>query len=208
MSTPRGGPSDTRPTYRATIGSQVVDLPIVPLDDEVAVALLITVDLGISFCEHAGRELAAILEDRGVDVVASVATMGIPFAIEVSRALGNDQYVIFHKTPKIHLKDAVAEPVRSITTDVPQRLLLDRARIHAVEHRRVALIDDVISTGSSAAAAMRLLRSVGATPVALGAIVTEGDAWRATLGDDAGLVQSLGVLPLFSRRADGGYDQR
>jgi adenine phosphoribosyltransferase len=194
--------------YRATIGSQVVDLPIVPLDADVAIALLITVDLGISFCEHAGRELAAILKDRDVDVVASVATMGIPFAIEVSRALGLDEYVIFHKTPKIHLRDAVAEPVRSITTELPQRLLLDRARIHAVEHRRVALIDDVISTGSSAAAAMRLLRTVGATPVALGAIVTEGDAWRATLGDDAELVQSLGVLPLFSHRADGGYEER
>ena len=42
----------TGPTYRATVGSQVVDLPIVALDDELAIALLITVDLGVAFCER------------------------------------------------------------------------------------------------------------------------------------------------------------
>ena len=107
--------------------------------------------------------------------MASVATMGIPVAIEVTRRLGLDQYVIFHKTPKIHLADAIAEPVRSITTAVDQRLLLDRQRVGVVEGRRVALIDDVVSTGASAAAALRLLRRVGATPVAVGRDRHRGD---------------------------------
>jgi adenine/guanine phosphoribosyltransferase-like PRPP-binding protein len=197
----------TAQTYRATIGSQVVELPIVGLTEDVGVALLITVDLGISFCERAGQELAHVLDGLAIDVVVSVATMGIPFAVEVARALGHDQYAILHKTPKIHLVDAVSEPVRSITTASPQRLLFDRARIPVVQGRRVALIDDVISTGSSAAAAMRLLRSVGAEPVAIGAIVTEGDAWRATLGDDAALVHALSTLPLFRPRRGGGFEQ-
>ncbi len=197
-----------RPIYRARVGSQQVDLPLIALSDELAVALLITVDLGIAFCERAGRELAGKLDGLAIDVVASVATMGIPFAIEVARALGHDQYVVLHKTPKIHLGDAVAEPVRSITTDRTQTLLFDRARLSMVEGRRVALVDDVISTGSSAAAGMRLLRRVGALPVALGAIVTEGDAWRATLGEDATLIRSLGTLPLFSPLPGGGFELR
>ena len=53
-------------------------------------------------------------------------------AIEVSRALGLDDYLILQKTPKVHLGDALSEPMSSITTEVPQRLLLDRARIPAV----------------------------------------------------------------------------
>ena len=194
-----------RPTYRTKVGSQEVDLPIVELDDDTAIALLITVDLGIRFCEVAGQELAARLDALGVDVVASVATMGIPIAIEVTRHLGLDQYVILHKTPKIHLADAVTEPVRSITTAVQQRLLFDRARIAAVKGRRVALIDDVVSTGGSCAAALRLLRGVGAEPVAIGAIVSEGNAWRRTLGDDERLVRVLGELPLFRPLGDGTY---
>ena len=47
------------PTYRATVGSQVVDLPIVELDDDLAIALLISVDLGVAFCERAAAELVA-----------------------------------------------------------------------------------------------------------------------------------------------------
>lgn len=200
---PPGGPAS--PTFRATIGTQVIDLPIVELRDDLAVALLISVDLGLAFCERAGAELAAVLDGEQIDVVASIATMGIPFAIEVARALGHDQYVVLHKTPKIHLKDAVAEPVRSITTDAPQRLLFDRARIAMVQGRRVAVIDDVISTGSSVAAALRLLRRVDAVPVAIGTVATEGDAWQGTLGDDASLVRSLASLPLFRPTPQGGY---
>jgi adenine phosphoribosyltransferase len=191
--------------YHFAIGSQEVDLPIVELNDDTAIALLITVDLGLRFCEVAGAELAGLLRQHDVEVVASVATMGIPIAIEVTRNLGLDQYVILHKTPKIHLADAVSEPVRSITTAAPQRLLFDRERIDAVRGRRVALIDDVISTGGSCAAALRLLRGIGAHPVAIGAIVSEGTAWRTTLGDDAGLVRVLGELPLFRPRGDGTY---
>ena len=196
------------PTYRATVGSQVVDLPIVQLDDDLAIALLISVDLGVAFCERAAAELVARIGGLGVELVVSVATMGIPVALEVTRRLGLDQYVILHKTPKIHLTDAVAEPVRSITTAVDQRLLLDRRRIPAVAGRRVALIDDVVSTGASAAAALRLLRGVGATPVAVGAIVTEGRLWRDALGEDAAMVHALGALPLFRPRPDGSFELR
>jgi adenine/guanine phosphoribosyltransferase-like PRPP-binding protein len=198
----------TDPTYRATVGSQVVDLPIVRLDDDLAIALLISVDLGVAFCERAAAELVERLDDLDVEVVASVATMGIPVALEVTRRLGLDEYVILHKTPKIHLADAVAEPVRSITTAVDQRLLLDRRRIPAVRGRRVALIDDVVSSGASAAAALRLLRGVGAAPVAVGAIVTEGRLWETTLGEDAALVRALGTLPLFAPRPDGSFAAR
>ena len=196
------------PTYRATVGSQQVNLPIVALDAELAIALLITVDLGVAFGETAGAELAEHLDGLGVEVVASIATMGIPVAIEVTRRLGLDQFVILHKTPKIHLHDGVAEPVRSITTAVDQRLLLDRRRVPVVQGRRVALVDDVVSTGASVAAALRLLRRVGAQPVAVGAIVTEGTEWVEALGDDAALVRSLGTLPLFRPLPDGSFEQR
>jgi adenine/guanine phosphoribosyltransferase-like PRPP-binding protein len=189
--------------YEATIGSQHLELPVVPLTDEIAVALMITVDQGVHFSETAGRELAEQLRPYEVEIVASVATMGIPVAIEVSRALGLDDYVILQKTPKIHLADALAEPLRSITTGQPQRLLFDRARVDVVRGRNVALIDDVISTGGSMHAAIALLREAGATPVAIGVLATEGDEWRQTIGEDAALVRALGVLPLFRRQQDG-----
>jgi adenine phosphoribosyltransferase len=191
-------------TYRIDVGSQSIDLPLVELAEDLTIALLISVDHGVAFSEQAGQELAALLASYEVEVVVSVATMGIPLAIEVTRALGLDDYVILHKTPKINLRNAVAEPVRSITTDKPQRLLLDPARIPVIEGRRVAVVDDVISTGASARAALDLLRRVGADPVVVGALVTEGSGWREALGSEAERVRTLGAIPLFRRGTDGG----
>jgi adenine/guanine phosphoribosyltransferase-like PRPP-binding protein len=191
-------------TYRVRVGSQEFDIPLVEIAGDLTIALLISVDLGVSFAQKAGAELAAKLASYDPEIVVSVATMGIPIAIEVTRALGLDDYVILHKTPKIHLQDAIAEPVRSITTASVQRLLFDRARLDAVRGRRVAVVDDVISTGGSTRAALNLLRSVDAQPVVIGTLVTEGSNWRSFLGDDADLVMALGAIPLFRHGPDGG----
>jgi adenine phosphoribosyltransferase len=189
--------------YRTRLGAQDVDLPLVPISDDLAIALLITVDHGVRFAEQAGSELAELLAPYDADVVVSVATMGIPLAIEVTRALGLDDYLILQKTPKIHLQDALSEPVTSITTGPPQRLLFDRARVSVVAGRRVAVVDDVISTGASVCAALNILRRVGATPVVIGALLTEASTWRAALGEDAVLVHALGGIPVFRRRPSG-----
>lgn len=194
-------------TYRAKVGSQEIDLPLVPVAEGLSIALLISVDHGIRFSEIAGSELAELMRPFGVEIVASVATMGIPLAIEVTRALGVDDYAILHKTEKVHLRDAISEPVRSITTASDQRLLFDRARVAAVEGKRVGIVDDVISTGGSSRAALNLVRRVGGEPVVFGALLTEGSRWRDVLGEDASLVRALGSIPLFRRRPDGSLEE-
>ncbi len=187
---------DTR-TYRTTVGSQTLALPLVPLSADLTIALLICVDHGVAFADTAGRELAAELRPFEPELVVSVATMGIPLAIEVTRHLGLDDYVILHKTPKTHLGDSLVEPVRSITTGPNQTLRLDPARVPALRSRRVAVVDDVISTGASTLAALKLVRRAGAEPVAIGALVTEGSGWRTALGSDAAKVRALGAIPVF-----------
>jgi adenine/guanine phosphoribosyltransferase-like PRPP-binding protein len=196
-------PSEPRPTYRATVGSQEVELPLVQVAPELSIALLICVDHGLGFSERAGQELADLMRPYEVEIVASVATMGIPLAIEVTRALRLDDYAILHKTPKIHLSDAVAEPVKSITTASDQRLLFDRARIEALAGKRVGIVDDVISTGGSSRAALNLVRRVGGKPVVFGALLTEGSGWRDVLGADAEMVKALGSIPVFRHEPDG-----
>lgn len=193
--------------YAVDIGSQRVELPLVPLvplHDGAAIALLMTIDRGVRFMELAGADLAAVLGPFRPDIVATNATLGIPVALEVTRALGLDDYLVLQKTAKIHLGDALAEPLSSITTAGEQALRLDRARLGAVAGRRVALVDDVIATGGSIAAALRLLRRAGADVVAIGSLLVEGTAWRDRLGEDAGLVRSLGAIPGFVA-APGGW---
>ncbi|QVQ50772.1 hypothetical protein J4H86_18065 [Spiractinospora alimapuensis] len=185
-------------THRTRIGSLEVDLPLVRVNDQLTIALLMTIDHGVSFIETAGGELAEALRDLRPEVVVSAATLGIPVALEVSRGLGLDDYVILQKTQKVHLGDALAEPVDSVTTDAAQTLLLDRARVDAVRGRRAVFVDDVLSTGSSAAASLRLLRRAGAAVVGAGFLLEEGDTGRAALAEYTDVVRSLGTIPVFT----------
>ncbi|MEU3269687.1 phosphoribosyltransferase family protein [Saccharomonospora sp. NPDC006951] len=189
----------SRSFHRARIGSQEVDLPLVDVSDTLTIALLMTIDHGVRFGETAGRDLACAVRDAEPQLVVSAATLGIPIAVEVSRALGIDDYLILQKSKKVHLRDALRETVESITSDGEQALLLDRARIPDVEGKRVVFVDDVISTGASVLAALRLLDRAGAEVVAIGALLTEGEDWRGALGERANLVRTLGSIPLFPR---------
>ncbi len=199
-------PPDTiqSPTrYTVTLGSQTVEVPIVEVAPGVGIALFITFDHGIELLERAGAELAERLSPHHPEIVATNATCGIPVAIEVSRALGLDDYLVLQKTKKIHLADAIARPLRSITTDTDQELYLDRARTHAVEGRRVVVVDDVISTGTTIRAATQLIREAGGELAALGALLVEGSGWRDLLGAEASIVESLGAIPMFRRTPSG-----
>ncbi len=183
--------------FSANIGSQQIELPITALTPDLAVALLITADLELEVLSKAAGELAANLADQPVDIIVTAATMGIPIAIEVTRALHLNRYLVLHKTPKTYLADALCEEVRSITTNKVQTLRLDAARIGDVKGKSVVFIDDVISTGQSAAAALRLLEKAGANIVAIGALATENGNYRDVLGHYSDLITALGSLPIF-----------
>jgi adenine phosphoribosyltransferase len=188
----------TPATYTVDIAGQPTELPIVAINDTLAISLLMVIDMGVGFGERTGKALAARLAERKPDIVVGAATLGIPVAIEVSRHLGLDQYVIVQKSPKIHLGDALVEHVQSVTSSGSQRLLLDRRAIPLLRGRRVVVVDDVVATGSSLAATLKLVRQAGAEVVGIGVILTEGHDWREVLGSDAALLAGLGHIPQFT----------
>ncbi|GAA1945362.1 phosphoribosyltransferase family protein [Microbacterium aquimaris] len=185
--------------HTAQMGSQQVTLPVVPVSDDLSIALMMVIDQPVSVIETAGRELAAHFRAVEPDIVVAPATLGIPVAIEVTRALGLDDYVILQKTRKVHLGDALEAPVHAITSTAGASLLLDRARLDDVAGRRVLFVDDVISTGSSSGAALCLLEEAGADVVGVGALLAEGDGWPEALADYTDRLFALGRIPLFPR---------
>ena len=184
-------------SYTVDIAGEPIELPLVPINDTLAISLLMVIDTGVRFGERIGKALAERLKAKQPDIVVGTATLGIPVAIEVSRHLGLDQYVILQKSPKIHLGDALVEHVKSVTSAGSQRLLLDRRAIPLLKGRRVVVVDDVVATGSSLAATLRLVRQAGANVVGIGVILTESHDWREVLGADADLVVGLGHIPQF-----------
>ena len=196
---------DRGQTYAVDVAGIEVSLPIVPITPDFAISLMMVIDLGVRFGEHAGAELAKKLAPLKPDVIVGAATLGIPVAIEVSRALALDDYVILQKSPKIHLADALVQTISSITSKGEQRLLLDRRSIPLLAGKRVVVVDDVVASGSSLKGCVDLVRKAGGEVVGIGVILTEAKDWVATLGDDARLVHGLAHIPQFSQR-DGRWE--
>jgi adenine phosphoribosyltransferase len=184
--------------YEIKIAGETFGLPIVQLDQNTAIAHLVVINMGVRFGDLVGKALSQRFASLKPEIVVGSATLGIPVAIEVSRHLGLDRYVILQKSQKFSLADALSEEVKSITTPLPQRLLLDRKSISVIQGKRVLVVDDVVTSGSSIAAAMRLVRRGGANVIGAGVILTEGHAWRTALGEDAKLIEGLDHIPQFN----------
>lgn len=187
----------TGQTWTVDVAGLPLDLPIVAVKDDLAIALMMMIDQGVRFGTHVGEQLAERLRPAAPEVVVGTATLGIPVAIEVTRALGLDRYVVLQKSPKIHLGDALVQTITSITSKGEQRLLLDRQALPLLAGRRVVVVDDVIASGSSLAGSLALVREAGAVVAGVGVVLTEVADWRAVLGADAELVTSLAEIPQF-----------
>ena len=81
--------------------------------------------------------------------------------------------------------------VDSITTNGSQKLYLNSIDAQKIKGKRVALVDDVISTGQSLKALETLVEKAGANVVAKAAILAEGDA------KDRKDIIFLEALPIF-----------
>jgi adenine phosphoribosyltransferase len=197
----------TGETWKLDVDGHSVDLPIVAIKPDFAISLMMVIDLGVKFGEHVGAKLAEKLAPLKPDVIVGAATLGIPVAIEVTRALGLDDYVILQKSPKIHLDDALVQTISSITSKGEQRLLLDRQAIPLIAGKRVVVVDDVVASGSSIKGSVELVRAAGGNVVGIGVILTEAKDWQEVLGEDAKLIHSLAHIPQFTRAA-GQADAR
>jgi adenine/guanine phosphoribosyltransferase-like PRPP-binding protein len=177
-------------------------LPLRDLGDTAVAGLIVN---QASFCVL--DRLIAWLAERAAphraDVVVGLPTLGHVVAQGLARALGHPNWVAAGFSRKRWYNESLSVPVASITSPTEgRRLWLDPLTLPALAGRRVLLADDVISTGRSMRAGLKLLRAAGVTPVAVAVAMIQGDWWRQ---DWDAAVPLCGVFatPLFARRADG-----
>lgn len=199
-------PAAIRPqSWKVDVAGFVIDLPIVPIKPDFAISLMMVIDMGVRFGAHVGQALAQKLAPLKPDIIVGPATLGIPVAIEITRALGLDHYVILQKSPKIHLADALRQPISSITSKGEQHLLLDASAIPKLCGKRIVVVDDVVASGSSLKGSLELVRRAGGDVVGIGVVLTEASAWRETLGLDCALLHRLAHIPQFAADAASGW---
>jgi adenine phosphoribosyltransferase len=140
--------------------------------------------------EAIADELAQrVPKDADALMTAEVKSIPLAHALSVRLKL---PYIVARKTRKPYMVGATSVEVLSITTGAPQTLWLDGKDFSLVNGKRIILVDDVISTGSTLAGMHKLVESAGGAVVAEAAVFTESndpEKWRHII--------AIGNLPVF-----------
>lgn len=182
--------SQPRETYLVEVAGVKRDLRIFEVAPGVKIAIVnILGDTELVLA--AARQLAARLHDRNGEVLVTAEAKSIPLLYQLALEM-NLPWVVLRKRYKPYMGNALSAETMSITTGEPQTLYLDEKDIDKFRGKRVILVDDVISTGSTLQSMHMLVTKAGGQIVGQAAIFTEGD--RAKWQD----IIALGHLPVFT----------
>lgn len=176
-------------TYTIKVAGYTRHLPIIKIRENLSIAsfnLLGDVEL----VQATAKELLQRLPH--VDVLITAEAKGIPLIYELSKMLKLPRYVVARKQVKSYMFKPIIHEVHSITTAESQILALDYEDAAFLNYKRVAIIDDVISSGSSLEALETLVNKAGGQIVAKACILVEGESV------DRQDVIHLDELPLFT----------
>ena len=158
--------------YELNVAGLSRRLPLCRVNDDLYIAAFIMFG-DVEMTVACAKEL--IKRCPTFDVLLCPEAKGIPLTYEMARQSGKAYYVA-RKKIKAYMPDPVVATVKSITTFEVQSLYLDRAELAEMRGKRVLIVDDVISTGETAAALEKLLKDSGAIVCGKAAVLAEGGA--------------------------------
>ncbi|HEY3344934.1 MAG TPA: phosphoribosyltransferase family protein [Anaerolineaceae bacterium] len=182
--------TNERDKYSVEIAGLKRDLPLFQIKPGLRIAILNILG-DTELVEACARALAKELDPETYDILVTAEAKSIPLAHALSVVTGKP-YTILRKAFKPYMGEALQAETLSITTGQPQTLYLDEKDREMMKNKRVVILDDVISTGSTLQGMRLLMQKAGAKVVAEAAIFTEGE--RAKWSH----IVSLGHLPVFS----------
>jgi adenine phosphoribosyltransferase len=182
--------ANTRPTYPVDVAGVHRELPLFEIKPGLRIAILNILG-DTEFVQSCAKALAEKLDTIEYDVLVTAEAKSIPLAHALSVET-QKPYIILRKAYKPYMGEALKAETLSITTGQPQTLFLDEKDRELMNNKRVVIVDDVISTGSTLQGMRLLLQKAGATIVVEAAIFTEGE--RAKWAN----IISLGHLPVFT----------
>lgn len=158
--------------YPVEIAGVRRDLPLFEVAPKVRIALFNMLG-DYEIVEALAESLSGRLpQDADALMTAEVKSIPLAHALAVRMKL---PYIVARKTRKPYMLGSVSVEVLSITTGAPQTLWLDGKDLHLVKGKRVILVDDVISTGSTLAGMRKLVEEAGGEVIAEAAAFTEGN---------------------------------
>lgn len=190
-------------------GRKVLILPLRQLPTgDTAVASLIANQAGHSVVATLADHMAVQAKSFDPEIIVGLPTLGLAFAGLIAARLGQPRYVPLGYSRKFWYSDALSESVSSITSpETGKQLRLDPNLLPLIVGRRVVLVDDAISTGNTAVAAITLLHRIGVQVVCLVVAMKQTNRWEAALDalPSNSAVRAVFGCPLFRQSEDGWW---
>ncbi len=182
--------SRDREKYPVEIAGLKRELPLFEVKPGLRIAILNILG-DTELVQACARALNQKLKGVAFDVIVTAEAKSIPLAYALSVESGKP-YIILRKSYKPYMGAALIAETLSITTGEPQTLIMDEKDQELVKGKRVTIVDDVISTGSTLQGMQMIMEKAGGTVAGEAAILTEGEQkkWEH--------IVSLGHLPLFT----------
>lgn len=175
--------------YPIDIAGFETELPILTLPGGVGIAFF-NLHGDNELTEHCGKKLAEKLTD--CEVIITAESKGLQLAHCTSRELGQRFYAVARKSKKLYVQDGIEVTIEaSITTGKVQKLYLSKHDVDLLKGKKVAIVDDVVSTGASLSGLEALVEKAGGILHKKAFVLAEGEA--ANRKD----ILYLGVIPLL-----------
>lgn len=150
-----------------------VNLPVIKIAEGIAIAFL-NLHGAQELTEHCAKHIAKLIP--GTEVVLTAESKGLQLAHCVARELNQPYYAVARKAKKLYMQDGVEATIKSITTKDEQKLYLSAHDVELIKGKKVAIVDDVISTGGSLSGLEKLVTMAGGKVMYRAFVLAEGAA--------------------------------
>ena len=175
--------------FKVDIKGVEAQLPLIALSDKITIAFF-NLHGDALLTEHCGKELAKLVGDS--EVLITAESKGLQLTHVTARECNMPDYAVARKSKKLYMNDGISvEYGASITTGKPQEFFLSAKDVNLIKGKKVCIVDDVLSTGTSLAGLEKLVEKAGGIINKKLFVLAEGDAKNRPD------VEYLATIPLF-----------
>ena len=165
------------------------ELPVLTLPSGIKIAFF-NLHGATAMTEHCGKQIAKLA--KGADVIITADSKGLQLAHVTARELGHEFYAVARKSKKLYMQDGISVKYgSSITTGKDQELFLSKHDVDLIAGKKVAIVDDVVSTGESLKGLEDIVLKAGGIIYKKLFVLAEGNA------KDRPDIEYLATIPLL-----------
>ena len=180
--------------YKVIIGKCKRQLPLVKTDKVAYYSFNMLGDTELNV--EAAKEISDKIKDS--EVIVTIESKAIALVQEISSILKQSRYVVARKTQKSYMKNSVSVSGNTIISG-ENNYYIDGNDAEYLKGKRIALVDDVISTCGTIDAIYRLLKKCDLEIYKIACVLCEGVVTTNFKGID---VYSCGFIPLLENHND------